>query len=252
MKPLNCGYAAYHKQKYGRSGPLFRDRFKSIVTQDQKYVEELIRYVHLNPVRAGVCKNFDSLDTYPWCGHGALMGTIHVGFQDTGTVLNRFSNFVENARVRYRTFLEDGLARDMSENKLWKRVRDSNDGVEAGRKPECWVIGDQAFVRKVITDADAVRLRVNRSKREGVTMGLLADEIANGQGISADLLRRRCRGGVASNARKLLAYYAAKEYGFSLKDVGQYACVSLAAASKLARAGREIASTTNVVLKLIN
>ena len=59
MKPLNTSYARYHKKKYKRDGPLFRDRYKSILTQDQNYIEELVRYVHLNPVRAGICKDLD-------------------------------------------------------------------------------------------------------------------------------------------------------------------------------------------------
>ena len=56
MKPLNTHYAAYHKKRYGRMGPLFMDRYKSIVTHDQNYAHELVRYVHLNPIRTGYAR----------------------------------------------------------------------------------------------------------------------------------------------------------------------------------------------------
>ena len=54
FKPLNMRYAAYHAKMYKKRGPLFMDRYKSIATQDQNYLQELIRYVHLNPVRGRV------------------------------------------------------------------------------------------------------------------------------------------------------------------------------------------------------
>jgi hypothetical protein len=60
----------------------------SIATQDQNYVEELVRYVHLNPVHAGSCKDLIGLEKYHWCGHGALMGLEDRTFQDTKTVRN--------------------------------------------------------------------------------------------------------------------------------------------------------------------
>jgi putative transposase len=66
MKPLDTEYSLYHKKKYHRDGPLFRERYKSILTQDQNYIGALVRYVHLNPVRAGICKNIKELDRYPW------------------------------------------------------------------------------------------------------------------------------------------------------------------------------------------
>ena len=53
---------------------LFMDRFKSIATQEQNSVQELVRYIHLNPVRAGICKDLAELEKYPWCGHGGLAG----------------------------------------------------------------------------------------------------------------------------------------------------------------------------------
>ncbi|MBN1982253.1 MAG: transposase [Chitinivibrionales bacterium] len=62
MRLFNGHYALYFRKKIGGHGHLFQDRYKSIVTQDQFYIEESIRYVHLNPLRAGLCKDLDQLD----------------------------------------------------------------------------------------------------------------------------------------------------------------------------------------------
>ena len=57
MKPLNSDYARYFNKKNSRRGYVFQDRYKSIATQDQFYVEQIIRYIQLNPYRAGICRS---------------------------------------------------------------------------------------------------------------------------------------------------------------------------------------------------
>jgi len=161
MKPLNMRYAQYHQKKMKRRGPLFMGRFKSIVTQDQDYVQELIRYVHLNPVRAGICKDVDALADYPWCGHSVLMGKEHRNFQDTETVLRRFGTDNASARVQYCRFLQAGLTGSSDEDTLLTLVRKSNAGSESGRKVSCWVIGDHDFVRTMMKTSEMRRLRVS-------------------------------------------------------------------------------------------
>jgi len=66
MHRLNSAYARYFNKKYKRRGFLFQDRYKSIVTQDTNYFKELIRYIHLNPIRAGRVKSLKNLGRYKW------------------------------------------------------------------------------------------------------------------------------------------------------------------------------------------
>ena len=134
MKPLNMRYAQYHKENTGRHGPLFMDRYKSIVTQDRNYVQELVRYVHLNPVRAGICKDLTSLDRYPWSGHSAVTGKVNRNFQDVQTVLRRFGNNRKKAQSSYRHFLQNGLKESVDADTLTDLIRQSNAGSESGRK----------------------------------------------------------------------------------------------------------------------
>jgi len=62
LRQLNGPYAQYFRKKRAMRGYLFQDRYKSIVRQDQLYIEELVRYVHLNPVRAGLCADGAALN----------------------------------------------------------------------------------------------------------------------------------------------------------------------------------------------
>ena len=68
MRSLLTGYAIYFNRKHKRTGHLFENRYKSILCEEDRYLLALIRYIHLNPVRAGIVKEIDSLDRYPWCG----------------------------------------------------------------------------------------------------------------------------------------------------------------------------------------
>lgn len=240
MKPLNMHYAYYHRQKSGRHGPLFMDRFKSIATQDQKYVQELVRYVHLNPVRAGVCKDIDELDGYHWSGHSVLMGKSKRSFQDTKTVLMCFGGMVVEARKKYREFLIKGIAGDTSEDTLIELVRKSNTGKEGGRSVACWVIGDQEFVKKALSSAAARRLRVSRFERDGKSLENLAEIICRKLGIPLSEIRIRHRGTKCSDARKGFAYAAAKEFHAPLGSIAEYLDVGRTAVSAMCREGKNI------------
>lgn len=77
--------------------------------EEEPYFLELVRYLHLNPVRAGIVSDLDALARYPWSGHAALLGRSTVGRQETRTVLDRFSAGLGPARAAYRAFVAAGL-----------------------------------------------------------------------------------------------------------------------------------------------
>jgi putative transposase len=102
MRRLNSRYARYYSKKYRRRGYLFQDRYKSIVTQDRKYVEEILRYIHLNPIRSGLCKGLKELKSFPWSGHRAIMGSVVVEDKKAvHEVLRRFGRNDQNSRKAF-------------------------------------------------------------------------------------------------------------------------------------------------------
>ncbi len=74
MRRLMTGYAVTFNKRHKRSGHLFQNRYKSIVCEEDAYLLELIRYIHLNPLRAGLANDLKELDKYPWTGHSAILG----------------------------------------------------------------------------------------------------------------------------------------------------------------------------------
>jgi len=68
MKQLLTGYVVNFNLRHKRHGHLFQNRYKSIICEEDPYLLELTRYIHLNPLRAGIVKNLGELRGYPWAG----------------------------------------------------------------------------------------------------------------------------------------------------------------------------------------
>ncbi|MBN2033916.1 MAG: transposase [Deltaproteobacteria bacterium] len=82
LRRLLTGYALSFNRRYKRHGQLFQNRYKSIICQEDAYFQELVRYIHLNLLRAKIEKDFNGLDKYAYCGHSALMGKTKRKWQD--------------------------------------------------------------------------------------------------------------------------------------------------------------------------
>ena len=88
IKRIASSYVYYYNRKYGRDGHLFKERFKSEPVNDMEYFTVLLRYIHQNPVKAGIVEKVKNYEYSSW---GEYDGTVEPVFQicDTHTVLNR-------------------------------------------------------------------------------------------------------------------------------------------------------------------
>lgn len=109
MRRLMTGHAVSYNRRYKRQGHLFQNRFKSIVVEEESYFLELVRYIHLNPVRAGIVKTLEELGRYPFSGHAVLLRQREYGAQDCEAVLSRFSTRYRPAVAGYCRFVESGF-----------------------------------------------------------------------------------------------------------------------------------------------
>lgn len=105
MQRLLTGYSQYYNRRYHKIGHLFQGRHKSILCQSDPYLAKLIRYVHLNPVRAQMVY---SPDQYPYCSHRAYLGIEPAGVVDIDPVLRRFGPIKKRAHERYAVFMLEG------------------------------------------------------------------------------------------------------------------------------------------------
>ena len=88
MRKLLAGYAVTFNRRHRRHGHLFQNRFKSILCEEDVYLQELVRYIHLNPLRAGLVKDIRELGSYAYSGHFVLMGKKKIAWQDRDYVLS--------------------------------------------------------------------------------------------------------------------------------------------------------------------
>lgn len=109
MQSVKTSYAMHFNRKYRATGHVFEDRFKSSICWDEAYLANLVRYIHLNPVKAGIVKSLRRLAAYPWTSHPEWLGlrepllSLHPGARGV------FGNPVSDARARYRIFLAEGI-----------------------------------------------------------------------------------------------------------------------------------------------
>jgi len=160
MRRLLTGYAVTFNYKHRRSGHLFQNRYKSILCQEDAYLLELVRYIHLNPLRAKLVPSLKALDHYGFCGHGVLMGRLRNDWQDTAYVLKQFGNRLRKARRRYREYVQEGimqgrrpelvgggLVRSLGGWKAVKALRGMGEKIKGDER----ILGDGDFVESVGT-----------------------------------------------------------------------------------------------------
>jgi REP element-mobilizing transposase RayT len=97
MRRLLTGYAVTFNLRHHRSGHLFQNRYKSFICGEDPYLLELVRYIHLTPLRVGVVTDISALTTYPWSGHGVLMGSRTLPGQNLDEVLGYFGKRMSTA-----------------------------------------------------------------------------------------------------------------------------------------------------------
>lgn len=107
MQHINGSYATYHNIKRKRAGHLFQGRYHAILVEADAYALELSRYIHLNPVRAGMVKRPEE---HTWSSYGRYIdGRAQPEWLQTSQILAHLSSKESEARSRYQTFVEDKL-----------------------------------------------------------------------------------------------------------------------------------------------
>src|SRR3990172_720802 len=109
MRKQLTWYAQYYNRRHNRTGHLFENRYKSILCDEDNYLLALVRYIHLNPVRAKIVSTMEQLDHYPWSSHRAVIGKIKHPWMDIDHVLSEFGTTRRKAVNEYRLFIQEGF-----------------------------------------------------------------------------------------------------------------------------------------------
>ena len=76
---------------------------------ENSYFAELLRYIHLNHIRAGLVGTLSDLERYPWSGHGVLLGEVPGSQQEREWALSRFGQTANSAKKAYGEFVAAGV-----------------------------------------------------------------------------------------------------------------------------------------------
>jgi putative transposase len=258
MQRLLTGYAVSHNRRNRRHGHLFQNRYKSILCQEAPYLLELVRYIHLNPLRAKAVGAPEELDHYPYCGHSAVLGFCSNDWQDTWGVLRLFAPRLSLARRRYRRFVEKGIALGRREELVggglirssggWASVR-AQRRLRQFQKSDERILGDGEFVEHVLAGAREQLQRKYRLQERGFDLAKVAARVCALTGIqeselwSAGKVRRRVQ------ARSLLCYWASRELGISQAELSRRLRLSAPAVTSAVIRGERLAADKGFALE---
>ncbi len=241
MRRLLTGYALGYNRKHRRSGHLFQNRYKSIICEEESYLLELVRYIHLNPLRAGVVKSMGGLDHYSWSGHRVLMGKGENDWQERGYVLHQFHERERKAIGAYQKYMEEGKAQGRRPELVggglirslggWSQVlslRGSREKMENDSR----ILGNGEFVAEIIREAEKKVRRYVRDNEMNKTIDNTIKEICLKEGVVERELRLGVRTRKYSGVRAKIASYLSHEFGVSRAEIARQMGVCTSAIAK--------------------
>jgi len=208
MRKVLTGYAVSYNLRHKRHGYLFQNRYKSIVCEEDPYFLELVRYIHLNPIRAGIVSTPDELDKYPYGGHSVLMGKSAQQWQDRDYVLKQFGRTEGRAKKEYRRFVEAGSGQGRRPELVggglirsaggWSQVismrRQREVCLSDGR-----ILGGGNFVEKMVEGAEERQKHLFSGSE--VTVKKLMESLCRKEGVCLSELRGGSRRRIISQIR---------------------------------------------------
>lgn len=249
MRRLLTGYALYFNRSYHRVGYLFQNRYKSILCEEEKYLLQLVRYIHLNPLRAGLVDNIQELNKFPWCGHSVLLGNNHAEWQDSGEILTRFGSTVKRARRACLEFVRKGISEgkrsDLTGGGLirsvggWQQLRELRKLGERWRGDER-ILGGSDFVMRALEEVEEHTTKKEKKREVGWSLDSLMCFIVGFRGVNRDQIKGNKKDPASSRSRSLFAWWATDELGFMLTEVARFLKVHHSTVIRAAERGCEI------------
>lgn len=246
MRKLLTGYVVNFNRRHRRHGHLFQNRYKSIVCQEDLYLKELVRYIHLNLLRGGWVKNLNALSQCPWSGHSALMGHVKREWQDTEYVLSFFGED-RGRRKQYLSYLEKGIALGRRPELVggglirslggWSEVLALRNRGEK-QVSDQRILGDSEFVQEVISGLDKLVKENLRLSGQRINIDALAAKVCEKYDISQGELRSGSRRRDIVMARGAMSWIAVRELGYSGADVARYLGVTTSCVTRIVSAAR--------------
>ncbi len=229
MRRLLTGYAVTYNKRHKRHGQLFQNRYKSIICQEDIYLKELVRYIHLNPLRAEVVNEMNELDHYDYSGHSALIGKTKRDWQETEYILGFFGRTSREGIKNYRNYMKKGVNQGRRPELVGGGLIRSLGGWGAAKnlrlrgqdriKGDERILGDGDFASSLLSEAeDHYNLRY-RLKMEGFSFEKVLDRVSALYALDQGYIVSKGRQKLRVEARDLLCYWAVNELGMSKTEL---------------------------------
>jgi REP element-mobilizing transposase RayT len=248
MRRLLTGYAQQFNRRHQRHGHVFQNRYKSILCEEDPYLLELVRYIHLNPLRGSMVKDLKALNTYLHTGHSALMGKVKRDWQDTEYVLRQFGQTVRVARRAYSDFIlkginhgrrpelvGGGLIRSVGGWSAVKEFRSANVRVISDER----ILGSSDFAESVLKQANEKFEKKTLAKAKGLDLDGLISVVAGNFEIVPEIIKSESKQRTGSRARAIICYLASVRLAISGAQLARKLQLTPSAVSKLISRGRQ-------------
>jgi REP element-mobilizing transposase RayT len=244
MRKLLTGYVVRFNRRYGRHGHLFQNRYKSILCEEDPYLLELTRYIHLNPVRVGVVKTMRELAAYRWTGHAVILGRAKRGWQDVGTVLAYFGKRRKEAMRKYEKYVAEGISMgkrpELVGGGLIRSMAGWSEVVSLRRRGEreasdARILGGGAFAERVVDEAEERMKETLRWRKRVMDLKTLLQEVTRREGLEEGEVKGRSRREPVVRGRKVFCQVAVRKLGYTGASVARFLGMTTSSVNRMAR-----------------
>jgi len=246
MQKALTGYAVAFNLRHERSGHLFQNRYKALICEEDSYFLELVRYIHLNPLRARLIASYPELARYPWSGHAAIMGGQPMEWHDSAYVLSCFGDNHANSKDAYSEYLLSGIngrERGEFEGKGLIRVPDDSAEPATGGPMKRAVRGDIRILGSIGFSREILAESKSRERRERPFARALAPEdvlrrAAEAAGIPFEAMHGRDHHARRVLAKNLACKWLVVDLGMKVNAVAKVLGISASSVSRGVELGR--------------
>lgn len=249
MQRLLTGYAVVFNRRHKRHGHVFHNRYKSILCEEEVYLLELVRYIHLNPLRAGLVQNYQKLKYYFYTGHGSILGVYDREWQNVEYVLKFFGKEVKKAQRRYHEFVQKGVEIGPQPNLVggglirslggWQQVgllREKGNRIKGDER----VLGSGEFVEKILKQCQEQKEQKMLMADKGYDYNWLLSKVAICFNIDKEKIIMRGKYKERVAARSVLCYWASRALGMSTVELSKELNISQPTVSQSMKRGEQI------------
>ena len=242
MRRLLSGYAILYNLRHKRYGHLFQNRYKSIICEEDTYFRELVRYIHLNPLRAGMVETLAKLERYRWCGHSVVMNRYPNDWQDRKYVLQWFGEKENHAKKAYKEFVDKGISlgkrpeltgggliRSMGGWSIVKAMR--SRGID--EQSDARILGSGEFVLAVIKNAnEKVKYQLPALELQNRINGVV-ERHCRKENVTMSMLQSGSRRPPLPKLRKAIASKLVNGYGVTLAETAKRLGISTSGVAQI-------------------